>query len=91
MFEKIKNIFRKMFSKQKLLEERMLEFEIKTSNFKQELRKETEIYNIQKMYDEGKITEDELQISQIKKLINLYKEQINMLDRDINIKKAKIL
>lgn len=91
MFEKIKNIFRRMFSKQKLLEEPILEPKMKTSNFKQGLRKETEIYNIQKMYDEGKITEDELQISQIKKLINLYKEQINMLDRDINIKKAKIL
>lgn len=90
MFEKIKNIFRRMFRKQKLLEETISKTEIKTNNFKQELSKSTEIYNTQKMYEEGKITEDELQISQIKKLINLYKEQINMLDKDISIKKAKI-
>lgn len=95
MLEKIKNIFRKMFKKQKLLEETILKTEIKTdalktNNFKEELKENSEIYNIQKEYEEGKITEDDLQIGQIRKLINLYKEQINMLDRDINIKKAKI-
>lgn len=95
MLEKIKNIFRRMFKKQKLLEETILKTEIKnnalkTNNFKEELSKNTEIYNTQKMYEEGKITENDLQISQIRKLINLYKEQINMLDKDINIKKAKI-
>lgn len=83
MFEKIKNIFRRIFLKQKLLQENknveneILKTEIKTSNFREELSKDSEIYNIQKMYDEGKITEDELTISQIKKLIGLYKEQIN--------------
>ena len=90
MFERIKNIFRRLFEKQKLLEEPIIETKIKTNNFKEELSKSTEIYNIQKMYEEGKIAESELQINQIRKLINLYKEQINMLDRDINIKKAKI-
>lgn len=83
MFEKIKNIFRRIFLKQKLLQENktieseLFKTEIKTSNFREELSKNSEIYNIQKMYDEGKITEDELTISQIKKLISLYKEQIN--------------
>lgn len=95
MFEKIKNIFRRMFNKQKLLEETILKTEIKTNdlkinNFKEELEKNVEIYNTQKMYEEDKITERDLQISQIRKLINLYKEQINLLDREITIKKAKI-
>ena len=91
MLEKIKNIFRRMFKKQKLLEETISKTEIKTNNFKEELSKNVEIYNTQKMYEEGKITENDLQISQIRKLINLYKEQINMLDKDINIKKQNII
>lgn len=86
MFEKIKNILKRLFKKQKLLEENVL----KTNSFKQELTENTAIYNTQKMYDEGKITEDEMKISDIRKLINLYKEQINMLDREITTKKAKI-
>ncbi len=90
MFEKIKNIFRELFKKQKLLEENIIKTEVKTNNFKQELSVNTGIYNIQKMYDEGKISEDEMKISDIRKLINLYKEQINMLDREILAKKAKI-
>ena len=49
-----------------------------------------QIYNTQKMYEEGKITEDDMQISEIRKLISIYKEQINILDREITAKKAKI-
>lgn len=89
MFEKIKNILKRLFKKQKLLEENVLKTEVKTNSFKQELSENTAIYNTQKMYDEGKITEDEMKISDIRKLINLYKEQINMLDREITLKKAK--
>lgn len=90
MFEKIKNILKRLFKKQKLLEENVLKTEVKTNNFKQELSENTAIYNTQKMYDEGKITEDEMKISDIRKLISIYKEQINMLDREITAKKAKI-
>lgn len=90
MFEKIKNILKRLFKKQKLLEENILKTEVKTNNFKQELSENTAIYNTQKMYDEGKITEDEMKISDIKKLISIYKEQINMLDREITTKKEKI-
>lgn len=88
MFEKIKNILRRLFKKQKLLEENILENEVKQINFKKEISQNTAIYNIQKMYEEGKITEDDMKISEIQKLISLYKEQINMLDREIAIKKA---
>lgn len=90
MFEKIKNILKRLFKKQSLLEEGILKTEVKKTNFKQELIENTAIYNTQKMYDEGKITEDEMQISEIRKLISIYKEQINMLDREIIAKKAKI-
>lgn len=90
MFEKIKNILKRLFKKQKLLEENVLKTEVKTNNFKQELSENTAIYNTQKIYDEGKITEDEMKISDIRKLISIYKEQINMLDREITAKKAKI-
>lgn len=89
MFEKIKNILKRLFKKQKLLEENVLKTEVKTNSFKQELSENTAIYNTQKMYDEGKITEDEMKISDIRKLISIYKEQINMLDREITLKKAK--
>lgn len=90
MFEKIKNILKRLFKKQKLLEENILETEIKTNNFKQELTENTQIYNTQKMYEQGKISENDMQISEIRKLISLYKEQINMLDREITAKRAKI-
>ena len=90
MFEKIKDILKRLFKKQSLLEEGILKTEVKQTNFKQELIENTAIYNTQKMYDEGKITEDDMQISEIRKLISLYKEQINMLDREIIAKKAKI-
>lgn len=90
MFEKIKNILKRLFKKQSLLEEGILKTEVKQTNFKQELIESTAIYNTQKMYDEGKITEDDMQISEIRKLISIYKEQINMLDREITAKKAKI-
>lgn len=90
MFEKIKNILKRLFKKQSLLEEGIIKTEVKQTKFKQELTKNTAIYNTQKMYDEGKITEDEMQISEIRKLISIYKEQINMLDREIITKKAKI-
>lgn len=90
MFEKIKNVLRRLFKKQKLLEENILKNEVKQINFKKEISQNTAIYNTQKMYEEGKITEDDMKISEIRKLISIYKEQINMLDREIAIKKANI-
>lgn len=82
MFEKIKSIFAKIFKKQKLLEENNSKTEVNKNNFREELSKQTQMYNLQKLYEEGKITEDDMQINQIKKLISLYKEQISMLDRE---------
>ena len=83
MFDKLKNFFKKIFLKQKLLEENKISNEkiVKNENekndFKKQYSKDYEIYDIQKKYEKGEISEDDLTISQIKKLINLYKEQIN--------------
>ncbi len=90
MFEKIKNILRRLLKKQKLLEENILGTEAKTNEFKKELIENTQIYNTQKMYEEGRITEDDMQINEIRKLISVYKEQINVLDKEIAIKKKVI-
>ncbi len=60
------------------------------NKFKKELIENTQICNTQKMYEEGKITEDDMQISEIRKLISVYKEQINVLDKEIAIKKTNI-
>jgi hypothetical protein len=77
MFEKIKSIFQRIFGTQKMLIEGSEKAVPKQNNFKKELNKNIEILNIQKMYEDGKITEDDLRISQIKELIKLYKEQTN--------------
>lgn len=82
MFNKIKNILRKIFIKQKLLqksenvEQIDNKIKFKTNEFKAKLSKDSEIYNIKRMYEEDKITEDDLTISQIKQLIGIYKEQL---------------
>ena len=83
MFEKIKIFIKNFFGKQKLLEQSNNVVDNITENesndFKEKLREDSEIYNLQKLYEEGKITEDDLQICQIKKLIALYKKQNNYI------------
>ena len=78
MFQKLKQLIKTFFSKQKLIEEKT---EIKKdgariikSDIKTELQVDSQIYNLKKLYEDGKITEDDLTIKQIKDLIKLYKE-----------------
>lgn len=85
MFEKIKHFFSKLFNKQKLLEEKQNEEKIETelnqikkNDFRNEININTKIMDLQKMYERGIITEDDLTISQIKQLIKLYREQLNI-------------
>lgn len=78
MFQKIKRIFERIVNKQKLLEESYTKT-TKSSNFKQKIKENIKIYNIQKQYEEGKIIEDDMQIAQIKELIDLYKKQLNIV------------
>ena len=80
MFQKIKHFIKAIFSKQKLIEEKSVIKKdgaktIIKSDIKKELHVDSKIYNLQKLYENGKITEDDLTIKQIKDLINLYKEQ----------------
>ena len=79
MFQKLKQFIKKLFSKQKLIEEKSVikkdgAKKIVKSDIKTELQVDSQIYNLQKLYEDGKITEDDLTIKQIKDLIKLYKE-----------------
>lgn len=79
MFQKLKQFVKKLFSKQKLIEEKSVikkdgAKKIVKSDIKTELQVDSQIYNLQKLYEDGKITEDDLTIKQIKDLIKLYKE-----------------
>lgn len=84
MLEKIKKFFQKIFKKQKMLTEskqsientKKTDIEFVKENFKKQIDVNMELYSLQKMYEQGKITEDDMQISQIKGLINLYKLQL---------------
>lgn len=79
MFQKLKQFVKKLFSKQKLIEENSVikkdgAKKIVKSDIKTELQVDSQIYNLQNLYEDGKITEDDLTIKQIKDLIKLYKE-----------------
>ena len=79
MFQKLKQFVKKLFSKQKLIEENSVikkdgAKKIVKSDIKTELQVDSQIYNLQNLYEDGKITEDDLTIKQIKELIKLYKE-----------------
>lgn len=84
MLDKIKKFFEKIFKKQKLLTEsnqdvkisRKTDIESVKENFKKQINVNMELYTLQKMYEQGKITEDDMQIGQIKDLIKLYKLQL---------------
>ena len=89
MFEKIKNMLKRLFKKQSLLEEGILKTEVKQTNFKKNSLK-TQQYIILKNVWRRKDNRRRHAIREIRKLISIYKEQINMLDREILAKKAKI-
>ena len=79
MFQKLKQFVKKLFSKQKLIEENSVikkdgAKKIVKTDIKTELQVDSQIYNLQNLYEDGKITEDDLTIKQIKDLIKLYKE-----------------
>ena len=84
MLDKIKKFFEKIFKKQKLLTEsnqdvkisRKTDIESVKENFKKQINVNMELDTLQKMYEQGKITEDDMQIGQIKDLIKLYKLQL---------------
>ena len=62
----------------------------RNTSFRRELNQSTEICNIQKDYDDDRISEDDLTISQIKGLISLYDEQIKILETNIKLRREAI-
>lgn len=94
MFNKIRNMFERIFRKQVLLEESIKENKKieQNINFRKELIESSnvEVINLQKQYENGEILEEDLPKYKINKLIKLYKEQIKELNDEINNKKLKV-
>lgn len=105
MMNKLLEIFKRFFNKLRgvktlLLteidimeddEEKTKQEEMK-ERFRQKLEVEEhrELVEKQRRYEQDEITEEELTIVDITNLIELYKKQIDALDMEISIKKAKL-
>lgn len=105
MMNKLLEIFKRFFNKLRgvktlLLteidimeddEEKTKQEEMK-ERFRQKLEVEEhrELVEKQRRYEQDEITEEELTIINITNLIELYKKQIDALDMEISIKKAKL-
>lgn len=105
MMNKLLEIFKRFFNKLRgvktlLLtevdimeddEEKTKEEDMK-ERFRQKLEVEEhrELVEKQRRYEQDEITEEELTIVDITNLIELYKKQIDALDMEISIKKAKL-
>lgn len=86
--EKIKSFFNKIFNNNKQLLDTNIKSETKIENdFKKDLSTENQrvILDIQQKYEEGKVKEEELPMNEIFELVDLYKQQINTLNREIDI------
>lgn len=89
--KKILRFLRNLFRKKEKQEEIYEEMEVQTSNLKTDFRDtikekvidEKELKELQKMFHQGKIKEEELTEEQKDRLINLYDTQIKELKRKI--------
>lgn len=83
MFKKLIMLIKNLFSKQKLIAEKSTVIDneeykqVEKNSLRDELKSNYQIYNIKQLYEDDKITENDLTIKQIKDLIKVYKEQIN--------------
>lgn len=97
LLEKLKEFFNKIKGKKTLL---LKEIDIKEENSEEDRKKQFKeninvgeqqtLLNIQEKYEKEKKYEEKLSTSQITSLIQLYKKQIEDLNIEISIKKAKI-
>lgn len=84
IFKKIKLFFNKIFNKNRKIETTTNNIQPKNNfNMIDELHKENKIIKIQRDYENGKITENELSESDRQELLNLYKKQIVNLEENI--------
>ena len=102
IFYKIKNFFRNLFGKKESnitpIENQVLKTQDITNNKKDSFREtittnkndETKLLKIQKQFDNGEITEEELTQKQIEDLENLYNKQIEELQKSNELRKEKI-
>ncbi len=104
LFYKIKRFFMNLFKKNTNYEETQTQsieniIQDKSKTQKQDFREtikqveteETKLLKLQKQFDNGEITEEELSQKQIEDLLNLYNQQINELEKSNNLRKEKIL
>ena len=104
LFYKIKRFFMNLFKKNTNYEETQTHsientIQDKSKTQKQDFREtikqveteETKLLKLQKQFDNGEITEEELSQKQIEDLLNLYNQQINELEKSNNLRKEKIL
>lgn len=84
LIQRIKQFFYKMKTNNTklLINSNLEQEENKENEFKQSLniKQEQEIIDIQKKYEEGKVTEEDLNPLEIMNLIDLYKRQINEIN-----------
>lgn len=102
IFYKIKNFFRNLFGKKENnitpIENQVLKTQEITNNKRDSFREtvtniendETRLLKLQKQFDNGEITEEELTQKQIEDLENLYNKQIEELKKSNELRKEKI-
>ena len=102
IFYKIKKFFRNLFGKKENnitpIENQVLKTQEITNNKRDSFREtvtniendETRLLKLQKQFDNGEITEEELTQKQIEDLENLYNKQIEELQKSNELRKEKI-
>ncbi len=102
IFYKIKNFFRNLFGKKENnitpIENQVLKTQEITNNKRDSFKEtvtniendETRLLKLQKQFDNGEITEEELTQKQIEDLENLYNKQIEELKKSNELRKEKI-
>lgn len=100
IFYKIKRFFINIFHKETIINDTTLivENEVKVDNsksaFVESLKniedEETKLLKLQKQYDSGEIKEEDLTKEQVKSLCDLYKKQIEKLEKSNEIRKQRL-
>lgn len=102
LFYKIKNFFRKLFCKNKTIEnvniiknKEEIEKQTRKDSFMEQIKNiendETRLLKIQKQYRSGEIKEEDLTEEQVNSLCALYDKQIANLRKSNKIRKQKLL
>lgn len=93
ILEKVKEFFYKLIGKDKTLALEAPKVEEKNEDtqrnvFKENISINNNIISIQKLYEDGKVKEEDLSVEEVFDLVSVYKEQIEKLDSEIAKMKA---